>query len=418
MPTGSNPSIGSFDKNPDPLEARLNAEVGMLTDPILDLAVLQEADLRYVFEDAPVLALQVDAALQVCATNKFTRRMLGDGLLGRRFADLVVEFTPPPQVGGRGSPGDGQFITLQTSAGLPESFRFHYFELANGWIALGSPDIEGQLRLRNEMLGLNHELNDLTRQLHVANAELVELNQLKSRFIGMAAHDLRRPVGVIMTYGELILDDAGEQLSAENREFLERCLAAATGMKGVIDGFLDASAIEAGALRLDWATVTVAELLDGVMGMALLLARHKGVVLTVDPVDVLNENQNLHRLEADAGKVQQALLNLVGNAIEHSVAGQHVWLSAHRVGAELVLTVRDEGEGIAQDEQAKLFMPFVRAGTRKTAAERSTGLGLSIARLIAEAHGGRIWVKSEPGHGASFCIALPASRSRITEAAT
>lgn len=381
----------------------------MLTDPRLDHAALPEAVLRYVSEEAPVLALRLDAGERVLDANQFARRMLGDDLDGSRFADLVVEFTPPARIRDGESPGSGQFLTLKTAAGLPESFRFRYFALSDGWIALGSPDVEGQLRLRNEVLALNRELNDLTRQLHVANRELLELNQLKNRFIGMAAHDLRRPVGVIMTYGELILDETDGRLSPETRGYVEACLGAATGMKRVIDGFLDAAAIEAGSLRLERVAVTAEELLDGVLKTSLLQARHKGVILEISAGDTGDASRHGPAVKADAAKVQQALLNLVGNAIEHSVAGQHVWLSAHWRGEELVFTVRDEGEGIAPEDQARLFQPFVRAGTQKTAGERSTGLGLSIARLIVEAHGGRIWVESEPGHGASFHIALPES---------
>lgn len=390
----------------------------MLTDPRLDYAALSKAVLRYVSEEAPVLALRLDADQRVVDANRFARRILSNDLDGCRFADLLVEFTPPAQIIAGGAHGSGQFLTLKTSAGLPESFRFRYFALSDGWIALGSPDVEGQLRLRNEVLALNRELNDLTRQLHVANSELLELNQLKNRFIGMAAHDLRKPVGVIMTYGDLILDEVDGQLSPETRGYVEACLGAATGMKRVIDGFLDASAIEAGALRLDLVAVTAEEILDGVRKTSLLQARHKGVILEVSVGDGADESRHGQSVEADAGKLQQALLNLVGNAIEHSVAGQHVWLSAHWRGAELVFTVRDEGKGIAPEDQARLFKPFVRAGTQKTAGERSTGLGLSIARLIAEAHGGRIWVESEPGHGASFCFALPVHGPRVAVTTT
>jgi signal transduction histidine kinase len=109
----------------------------------------------------------------------------------------------------------------------------------------------------------------------------------------------------------------------------------------------------------------------------------------------------------DVAKLQQALINLLSNAVEHSTAGQRVWLAVHGEETELVFSVRDEGSGIAPEDQKKLFGAFVRAGTRKTAGERSVGLGLAIARLVVEAHGGRIWVESIPGEGATFLFAVP-----------
>jgi two-component system, sensor histidine kinase and response regulator len=117
--------------------------------------------------------------------------------------------------------------------------------------------------------------------------------------------------------------------------------------------------------------------------------------------------EDARRLRVDASKLQQVLLNLVGNAVEHSVSGQRVWVSARWEGQDLVFAVRDEGPGIPPEDQARLFTAFGRTGLRKTAGERSTGLGLAIARLVVEAHGGRIWVKSRPGHGAEFLFNLP-----------
>ena len=111
----------------------------------------------------------------------------------------------------------------------------------------------------------------------------------------------------------------------------------------------------------------------------------------------------------DAPKLQQVLLNLVGNAVEHSQAGQRVWLSSQRHGPELLFAVRDEGPGISPEDQLRLFKPFSRASTSKTGGERSLGLGLQIASQIAQAHGGRIWVESVPGQGSTFRISLPLS---------
>ncbi len=360
------------------------------------------AALAYVMETAPVLALQLDAHERVVAANAHARRVLGPELVGRTMAELAVGFTAAAADHSTGV----QLLSLNTVAGVPESFYFRRFALPDGTLALGNLDFTEEARLRTEVLGLNRELNDLTRQLHLANAELRELNQLKNRFLGMAAHDLRKPVGVIMTYGEFVLDEAGGQLSAEHREFLRTCLTAATGMKQLIDNFLDVSVIESGQLRLNLAPAGVPEILAGAEPIIRLVAAKKKVTLLVDSTD------EARRLRVDASKLQQVLLNLVGNAVEHSLPGQRVWLSSRWDAQNLVFAVRDEGPGIAPADQARLFTPFARAGTKKTAGERSVGLGLSIARLIVEAHGGRIWVESTPGQGATFFVTLPCQESQ------
>jgi len=358
--------------------------------------------LANVMETASVLVLRLDAAQFVVAANVHARRLLGPGVVGRPMTDLVLNFTPLPDLA---SPGvttkAGHLLSLNTAAGLPESFLFRFFALPEGILAMGSFDLQEQVRLRTEVLGLNRELNDLTRQLHQANAELRELNQLKNQFLGMAAHDLRKPIGVIMTYSEFVLDEAAGQLSEEHQEFLRTCLAAATGMRRLIDGFLDLSVIESGKLRLELALASVSEIVAGAEPIARLVAGKKQISLLVNLAD------NGRRLPVDASKLQQVLLNLIGNAVEHSVPGQRIWLSSRWDDQNLVLAVRDEGPGVAPEDQARLFTSFARAGTRKTAGERSVGLGLAIARLVVEAHGGRIWVESIPGQGATFFLALP-----------
>jgi signal transduction histidine kinase len=297
--------------------------------------------------------------------------------------------------------GEAHRLTVSTASGMPETLSFRFFPLPKGTLALASLDFPEQLRLRAEVLGLNGELANLTRQLHQANAELRELNELKNRFIGMAAHDLRKPVGVVMTYSEFVLDEAGDRLGDEQRGFLRASLAAAANMKRLIDNFLDVSVIESGHLRLEPSRTDVAAILAGVLPMVRLVAARKKVELLSDA------GTDTRPLSADVAKLQQVLVNLASNAVEHSRAGQRVWLAARRDGAELVFSVRDEGPGIAPEDRKRLFVPFARAGTRKTAGERSVGLGLAIARLVVEAHGGRIWVDSIPGAGATFCFALP-----------
>ena len=370
----------------------------MFDDPAIAAAMR-----AYVLETAPVLALCLDANYCVAGANAQARQVLRGEALGRPLTEQLVDFDRSldlPALIRQG--GVVHRLTLSTATGMPETLCFRFFPLLAGVLALASLDFPEQQKLRDEVLGLNGELNNLTRQLHQANAELRELNQLKNQFLGMAAHDLRKPIGVIMTYGEFVLDEAGGQLSEQHREFLRTCMDAATDMKRLIDGFLDLSVIESGKLRLELASASVPEIVAGAEPTARLMAGKKKISLLVDLAD------DGRRLRVDASKLQQVLLNLIGNAVEHSVPGQRVWLSSRWDDQTLVLAVRDEGPGIALEDQARLFTSFARAGTRKTAGERSVGLGLAIARLVVEAHGGRIRVESIPGQGATFLITLPA----------
>jgi signal transduction histidine kinase len=155
-------------------------------------------------------------------------------------------------------------------------------------------------------------------------------------------------------------------------------------MQQIIENFLDIAVIESGKLRLEPALTSVPEILDGVGPIARLVAGKKKITLLLDAVD------DTRRFSVDAPKLRQALLNFIGNAVQHSVAGQRVWVSARWEPEQVIFAVRDEGQGITPEDQARLFKAFGRAGTKKTAGERSTGLGLAIARQVVEAHGGRI----------------------------
>lgn len=371
---------------------------------------IAEAIRAYVLETAPVLVLCLDDSQCVSDANAQARQLLRPQAVGRPFAEQLVDFDHSVDLPSLVRQRDAVHrLTLSTASGMPETLYFRFFPLSHGTLALGSLDFREQLTLRDEALGLNRELNNLTRQLHQANAELRELNALKNRFIGMAAHDLRRPVGVIMTYCDFLLEETGDRLDDEQRGFMRASLAAAANMRRLIDNFLDVSVIESGHLRLEPSRTTVAELLAELLPLVRLIASRKRVDL------IIEEGEDTGTLFVDSAKVQQVLVNLVGNAIEHSRPSQRVWLAARRNDEEMVLSVRDEGPGLSPEEQKRLFAPFARAGTRKTAGERSVGLGLAIARLAVEAHGGRIWVESVPGAGATFFVALPVQGKRPTQ---
>ena len=369
---------------------------------MLDTPQVAEVMRTYVFETAPVLALFLDVNLCVVDANALALRVLNQDIIGSSFTKQIVDFTLPVDLPTLVKKGDTVHrLTLNINTGMPETLNFRFYAFPFGTLALGSTDFVEQQRLGYEVLGLNRELNDMTRQLHLVNADLRELNELKNRFIGMAAHDLRQPVGIIITYSEFLLDETEGLLNDEQRGFLRTDLNAAIDMKRLIDNFLEVSVIESGHLRMEWSQTNIEEILAGVVPLIRVAAARKKVELLLEAANVKRS------LSLDIAKIQQVLINLLSNAIEHSATGQRVWLDVWWDNAEVKFSVRDEGLGITRDDQKRLFTAFVSAGTRKTAGERSIGLGLSIARLIVEAHSGRIWVKSEPGHGATFFVSLP-----------
>jgi signal transduction histidine kinase len=358
----------------------------------------------YLLESAQSLALQLDREYRVTKANVAAHQALGDEIVGRLFSELLVDFFSSVNLAERIARGASanQRLTLSTASGMPESFQFRFFPIPEGTLALGSIDLGEQLKLQRQILALNRELSDLARQLHLANAELIELNDLKNRFLAMAAHDLRKPVNVISIYSEFLLEEAAEKLGEEHAGFLRTCVDAADGMKRLIDNFLDISLIESGQLRIERVLTSVPELIHNAIPLVRLLADRRNVELVLDTRDANR------RAFLDATKFSQILVNLLSNAIEHSEAGQRVWFSSRWEGPELLFTVRDEGCGIPEEHKPLLFLPFTRAGTLKTCGERSMGLGLSISRQVAEAHGGRIWLDPSEGPGTAFVVAVPA----------
>lgn len=362
--------------------------------------------LTYLWDDAALLALRLDCSDRVIGANAFANRHLGAHLVGCAFRDLLVIFEDSPRVVVHGrADSEPVLLNFKTPSGHPATYRVRFLTTADGLLAVGSPDVEGLEKLQRQVLELNRELSDLGRRLHKANAELNELNALKDRFLGMAAHDLRKPLGAIMAYVGFLRDEAGPGLTTEHAGFLATIAQAATRMRGIIDGFLDVAVIQSGKLRLDRAPVTAERLLTGIRPILDVAARTKGVLLTYD------FGEFALVLDVDAGKVEQVLINLVGNAIEHSSPGATVSVSMRPVGTAVVFTVHDEAGGIPADRLEHLFEPFERAGTRKSGGERSIGLGLAITHKIVSEHGGKIRVESQWGNGSTFTVELPTVHS-------
>jgi signal transduction histidine kinase len=267
--------------------------------------------------------------------------------------------------------------------------------------ALLAQEMQRDQGLYDELTRLNNELVNLQRELTKKNMELSRLNELKNRFLGMAAHDLRNPLAAIQSYSEFLIEEAGAQLSPEHQEFVATIYASSRFMANLVNDLLDISTIESGQLRLDLEVVDLIALIRRNVELNSILAHKKGITLT------FASDGDIPPMVLDVSKIEQVINNLVSNAIKYSYPDSPVSIRLARQAERVVLSVADEGQGIPAEEMDKLFEYFGRTSVQSTAGEPSTGLGLAIARNIVVGHGGEIWAESQVGEGSTFYVSLP-----------
>jgi signal transduction histidine kinase len=216
--------------------------------------------------------------------------------------------------------------------------------------------------------------------------------------LAIVAHDLRNPLTAIRMDAEMLVHMIGPTLDAYPRESLERIYAITGRMDGLIQDLLEVSRMERGTLALEVFPRDPAVLLAEAAHALAPLATAHGLSLAVDAAE------GLPPVVADGERVLQILSNLVGNAVKFTPEGGTVTLASAPAEGEVRFSVTDTGPGIPPEQVPHIFGAFWQA---RHADRRGLGLGLSIARGLVEAHGGRIWLESEPGRGASFVFTLP-----------
>ena len=240
----------------------------------------------------------------------------------------------------------------------------------------------------------------LFRELEAKSRELEVASRHKSQFLANMSHELRTPLNAILGYGELIVDGIYGEVPERMREVLERVDASGRHLLGLINDVLDLSKIEAGQLVLALADYSMKETVESVIASLDALAVEKGLTLAVDLAPGLPTGRG------DQRRLIQVLLNLVGNAIKFTEEGG-VGVQVVASGPAFEVSVRDTGPGIAPADQARIFEEFQQADASTTRPKGGTGLGLAIARRIVALHGGRLWVESTPGEGATFRFSIP-----------
>jgi PAS domain S-box-containing protein len=228
-----------------------------------------------------------------------------------------------------------------------------------------------------------------------------ELDQLKSDFVATVSHDLRSPLTLMRGYSTM-LQMVGE-LNEQQKGYVKKILGGVENMSRLVTNLLDLGRIEAG-IGLQIEKVVVQQVIDEVLNSLQMQAVQKEIQLNQE---TSNGDSPLIVVEADRALLQQALYNLVENAIKYTPVGGQIKIKMEQRKISVILQVIDNGIGIAPLDLPRLFEKFYRSGRRETYQQRGTGLGLAIVKSIAERHNGRVWVDSQLGKGSIFSYEMP-----------
>ena len=240
---------------------------------------------------------------------------------------------------------------------------------------------------------LFEEIQDKSRQHEAAS-------QHKSQFLANMSHELRTPLNAILGYTELMADGICGQLPEKTLGVLKRLESNGRHLLGLINDVLDLSKIEAGQLVLDLSDYSLEDIAQTVRSTLEPLAADKKLAFKVEVAPKLPAGYG------DGRRLTQVLINLVGNAIKFTDAGE-VIIKGSASDGSFHLSVRDTGPGISAADQAKLFQEFQQADNAITRKKGGTGLGLAISKRIIEMHGGKIWLESQVGQGSTFSFTVP-----------
>lgn len=223
----------------------------------------------------------------------------------------------------------------------------------------------------------------------------------KNEYVGMAAHDLRSPIGNIFSFTELLMDADNINLNEKQKRYIENIRKISGKMILLLKDTLDFSKVESGTVKLNKLPYEYITTIYEVIENNRVFATKKGMKILF-----YSDKQKL-MVNIDRNRIEQVVENLLSNAIKYSKPNTEIKIKVSQQTGYVVTEVEDKGVGIKEQELEHVFKPFVKSSSRPTAGEESTGLGLAIVKKLVEAHGGTIYVQSKLNVGTTFTYTLP-----------
>lgn len=345
-------------------------------------AETQAARQRYagLFEDSidPILITDLDGI--ITDTNSHAQKYLGheeEYLLGVRIMDL---YTPT---------NEASYPDLsQLEPGVAHAYE------ASATHSEGTR-LPVEIHVKRIDVGRQPVLQWIIRDI----SERMALDQLKADLTSMLFHDLRSPLGNIISSLEVMRTSVDEQ-DGEMGTVITVAQRSSRRLSRLIDSLLDIGLLEEGKAVLNRTVASVIDLINESVQEVQPIAEAKGHRLQVDPMD-----EPLPTLEIDVDMIRRVMINLIENAVRYTPSNGVITITVERMGDQVRIVVHDTGPGINLGDHQRIFEKFARV--ERKGRSKGLGLGLAFCRLAVEAHGGNIWVESEPGQGSAFYFTLP-----------
>jgi signal transduction histidine kinase len=339
----------------------------------------------------PAIA-SVDSALGASAATlrSRTRQRIVDATAETLKAERLVAGALPVAL----------LVALIIGLWLLRSITRPIYELERGMHAIAEGDLTHQLGVSPNQ---EEEFGRLAASYQTMARKLAELERLRAEFVGVASHELKTPINVIIGYLELLQEGIYGELAPKQKEVLQTITKQANSLTRLVKRLLDISRFEASGAKLDVREVDLLRLLRTLESSFSVLAMQRDISFTV------NHGEDLPgKVYWDEDRINEVLGNLISNAFKFTPRGGKVALTVASRENKVVITVQDTGAGISSEQLPHIFDKFFQADNQAQAATKGTGLGLAIAKEIVEAHGGEIAVDSTVGRGTTFVVTLPA----------
>lgn len=267
--------------------------------------------------------------------------------------------------------------------------------------------------LRAEIAKYKKTNEKLQKRYELERDQRVKLEKERGerlQFINTLGHELKTPLTSIVASGGLLLEELKKEAESPRLRLLENIIRATGKLQGRLDELLDMAKMETGGFRLTFELLDLRPLLRNAVSEFVPVAKEKRQSLTLDIPS------SMPMVNGDRERLDQVLLNLISNAIKFSFESTKIQIKLRQEGTKIVVSVTDNGPGITEEEQIRIFTPYYRIEADRQRFP-GLGLGLTVSKHLVELHGGKIWVESELGKGSTFFFSLPVAEQEAAKAA-